>query len=168
MSTETEKTDSTNLLRQADPAELCEWTHTNRTLRHVPSAATPPEDLSLPSYWARIGNQGYISQNDIIRCIPADSSYFVELLVRDVGPEGVVMMTLRAGHLDGLAAPPGVSRRHKVDEDASFSYAGPLLRWQVVSKDGRVLKSNCATQDEAAVWLKAHREMQQRTTKGRP
>lgn len=166
MSTETETIESANLLRQADPAELCEWSHSNRTLRHVPSAAASPEDLLLPSYWVRVGNAGHISQNDIIRCIPADSSWFVELLVRDIGPEGTIVTVLRAGQFDGVAAPPGVSR-HKVDEEASFYYAGPLLKWQVVStKDSRVWKSNLATQDEAAVWLKAHREMQQRTTKG--
>jgi hypothetical protein len=166
MSTDTE-TESANLLRQADPAELCEWSHTNRTLRHVPSAASSPEDLLVPSYWARVGNANLISRDDIIRCIPADSSWFAELLVRDVGPEGVIMMVLRAGQFDSVAAPPGASR-HKVDEEAAFYYAGPLLKWQVVStKDGRVLKSNCATQDEAAVWLKAHREMQKNTTKGR-
>jgi hypothetical protein len=165
MSTNTE---SANILRQANPAELCDWSHTNRTLRHVPSAATLPEDLLLPSYWAGVGNAGYISQNDIIRCIPADSSWFAELLVRDVGPEGVLMIVLRSGQFDGVAAPPGASR-HKADEEASFYYAGPLLKWQVLDKDGRVWKSNLATQEEAAAWLVEHRKMQARTPpKGRP
>jgi|ERR1700722_2115765 len=164
--TETETTtESANLLRQADPAELCDWEHTNHTLRHVPSAATSPEDMLLPSYWVRVGNAGRLAPNDIVRCIPADSSWFVELLVRDVGPEGVLMMALRAGELTGAAAPPGVSR-HKIDEEASFYYAGPLLKWQVLGKDQRVWKSNLATQDEAAAWLAAHRKMQH-ATKGR-
>lgn len=168
MTTETETTtESAALMRQADPTEVCEWTYANRTLRHVPSPATEPEDLLVPSYWARIGRANLIGQNDIVRCIPADSSWYVELLVRDAGPEGVIMMVMRSGILDGAAAPPGASG-HKGDEGASFYYAGPLLKWQVVSsKDGRVWKSNFASQDDAAIWLKAHREMQRRTTKDR-
>lgn len=166
MSTETETEAPRQLLRYADPAELCEWTVTNRTLRHVPSPAAMPEDVLLPSYWVRCGNVGLLNQNDIVRCIPADSAWFVELLVREVGPEGVVMMVLRAGQFETVAAPPGASA-HAADGDASFYYAGPLLKWQVIGKDGRVWKSNLKSQEDAAVWLKAHREMQRRTTKGR-
>jgi Arm DNA-binding domain len=157
--------ESANLLRQADPTELVEWTHTNRTLRYVASAAVSPEDLLLPSFWVRVGNAGHLNQNDIVRCIPADSSWFVELLVRDIGPEGVVMMVLRAGQFEGAVAPPGATK-HAADEGASFYYAGPLLKWQVVGKNNRVWKSGFKTQEEAAVWLAEHRKMQSRTTKG--
>jgi hypothetical protein len=167
MSTETPEIESPRqLLRYADPAELCEWGHTNRTLRHVPSAAAMPEDMLLPAYWVRCGNDGHISQNDIIRCIPADSAWFVELLVRDVGPEGVIVIALRSGIFDSTAAAPGAST-HLGDEGADLYYAGPLLKWQVLGKDGKVWKSNLRSQEEAAVWLRAHREMQKRTTKGR-
>lgn len=165
--TDTEtQTESANLLRQADPTEMCDWTFSNRTLRHVPSAGALPEDLLLPSYWARVGNTNLLSQNDIVRAIPADSSWFLELLVRDVGPEGVIMMAMRSGQFEGTAAPPGASRQ-KADDEASFYYAGPIFQWQVLGKDARVWKSNLATENEAAVWLKAHREMQRQTTKGR-
>lgn len=166
MTTETETESPRRMLRYADPEELCEWTVTNRTLRHVPSPTTVPEDMLVPAYWVRCGNMRQLNQNDIVRCIPADSAWFVELLVRDVGPEGVIMMVLRAGQLETVAAPPGASA-HVGDGEASFFYAGPLLKWQVIGRDGRVWKSNLVSQEEAAVWLKAHREMQRRTTKGR-
>jgi hypothetical protein len=166
MSTETEN-DSARLLRQADASEVVAWEHTNRTLRHIPSAATVPEDFVIPGYWAKLGYAGHIAQNDIIRCIPADSSYFVELMAREIGPEGIVMLVLRSGFFEGTVAAPGASK-HEVDAEASFYYAGPLLKWQVLGPGGRVWKSGLNTQDEAASWLKAHREMQKRTTKGRP
>lgn len=164
MSTDTD-TESARLLRQADASELVDWTHTNRTLRHIPSAAASPEDMLVPSYWARLGYAGHLSQNDLIRAIPADSSWFVELLVRDIRPDGVTMLVLRSGFFEGTVAAPGASK-HEVDEEASFDYAGPLLKWQVLGPGGRVWKSGLNTQDEAASWLKAHRDMQKRDSKG--
>ena len=155
--------ESAQLLRQADPTELCEWSHTNRTLRHVPNAAVQPADLLVPTYWQRLA--GELNQNDILRCIPADSSWFVELLVRDIGPEGVFMQSLRAGPLEGATAPPGAATQ-KADEETSFYYAGPLLQWQVLSKDGKVMSSRHRTQEDAATWLAQHRKMQRQTTKG--
>jgi hypothetical protein len=163
----TTETESAQLLRQADPASICEWSHTNHTKRHTPSAGVVPADLLVPSYWIRPGNAGVFVQNDIIRCIPPDSSWFVELLVRDVGPEGVIMFALRGGHFEGSVAPPGAST-HAAGDGYSFYYAGPIYKWQVLREDGGVLTSNCATQEEAAVWLKSYREMLRQTTKGRP
>lgn len=173
MSTETETTETTesiesaHLLRHAEPDTLCDWTHTNRTLRHVPSAAASLEDVLMPSYWVRCGNANLIIQNDIIICIPADASWFAQLLVRDIGPEAVKVALMSAAKFEDAVLPPGVAARHAAEEDASFYYAGPLLKWQVLGKDGRVWKAGLASEAEAATWLKAHRSMQQRTTKGR-
>ena len=162
MSSESQN-ESAQLFRQADPAELCEWTHTNRFLRHVPSAAVAPADLLQPIYWLRAANQ--LTQNDIIICIPADSSWWVELIVRDIGPEGVIVMPKGGAVFESIVAPPGASTQ-KVDSEASFYYAGPLLKWQVLGKDGRVLKSSLNSQSDAAAWLAEHRKMQARTSKG--
>ena len=67
MSTETE---TPNLLRRAQRDELCDWTHTNRTLRHVPSAATMPEDLLVPAYWSLLARE--LTQNNVV-LLPAPS-----------------------------------------------------------------------------------------------
>jgi hypothetical protein len=159
------ETKSAHLLRQADPAELCDWTHTNRTLRHVPSAAASFEDVLMSSYWLRCATANLLAQNDIVICIPAAADWFAQVLVREVGPEYVKVMLMFGTVFQDAVLPPGVSR-HAAGEEASFYFAGPLLKWQVLRNDGSVLKSGLATQGEAAAWLAEHRKMQQRSKAG--
>jgi hypothetical protein len=153
------ETQSQQLFRRADQSEFIEAEYVRRIWSHTPGAGARMEDLLIPEYWSKLVHS--LRCGDRIEASPADSSWFLELLVRSVGTEGILMMRLRGGVLEGVATPPGASEH--IDLEATIEYGGPLLKWQVFATDGRVLKSGLATQDMAIGWVAELRRTQARS-----
>jgi hypothetical protein len=157
------ETERARLLRKADPSRLCDWTHTNRFHRFIPGAADEPADLMVPAYWLPLVSR--FVQNDIVYAIPADSSWIAELMVREVGPEGVFMVAMRQGAFEDRVQAPGATRRAEhTDGDVRFVFDGPLTKWQVWEGD-RKHKEGLETEDQARAWYAQHLRMRKRAGK---
>jgi len=156
---------SAELFRKASGDELLLAEQVRRIFWHTPKATVGLADCLAPSYWSRIAQQ--LQPHDRIEVCARDGAWFAELLVRSVGPDGVVVMTLRGGNLPDNFTPPGLRKPDPADVgEVEYVNAGPILKWQVIRKaDQHAMKSGFATQDAAMAWFRQYAEMVARTSK---
>lgn len=152
------------ILRQADDSRLHGLGHLHHAPReYLASAADEPADLLQPGYWLPLSQQ--LRQNDMLWCYPgvANATWFLWLIVRDVGPEGVIVQRIGLVPLEGDALPPGANRQSPRSQDeVAFLHEGADEKW-VVYEGKRKLKRRCETENAARAWYAEQLAMRART-----
>jgi len=149
------------LSARADPAQLQLAESVRRTWWHQPSIVRTMEDLMAPAYWTqcipKLSAGDADQPPDRIECMPADRRWFLELMVLEIGPEGVIVMKVAGGGLPRYALPspvPGPLGSNV--EDFEFHKSEEFVgKWAVVRKhDGLIMTRGAPfTQGECARWL---------------
>jgi hypothetical protein len=164
MSTETEPSTDASLAEEsplrarADPAQLQLAEQVRRTWWFQPSAAATMEDVMRPEYWSRCVHRfsagGADQPPDRIECMPADRRWFLELMVLEIGAEGVIVMRIAGGELPRYRLASKLRPIGENAEDYEFKNMG-TLKWAVVRKhDGMVMtKGQPMSREECARWL---------------
>lgn len=161
---ETTNESAGKILRQADGSRLHGLGHLHHAPReYLASAADEPADLLQPGYWLPLSQQ--LRQNDMLWCYPgvANATWFLWLIVRDVGPEGVIVQRIGLVALEGDALPPGANRQPpKSQGEPAFKFEGADEKW-VVYEGKKKLKRQCETEAAAQAWYAEYKRMQART-----
>lgn len=150
---------SANRFVQAEQDEILPAASLIFELVHEAKPSVSLADILVPEYWARVTrtlSPGHGHGHVFLKCFARDCSWFAELLVRSVGAEGAVVMMLRGGPLEGQSTPPGAFTAEPVG-DLEITYEGPFLRWCVKAQDGRTMKSNLDSQQQAVNWIATYR-----------
>src|SRR5690242_14660791 len=147
-------TASANRFCQAEIEEISPAEHVRTIHWHTPKPSVALADVLVPEYWARLTRQ--LRSLDRIECCARDGSWFAELLVRSVGGDHAVVRMLRGGPLGSDFAPPGAFTAEP-GADLDITYEGPFLRWCVKASDGRTMKSNLESQQQAVNWIAQYR-----------
>jgi hypothetical protein len=142
------------ILRSARPERLGEFSHFHRVMNYAASAADEPEDLLVPSFWTRCAEQ--LSVGDLVRAHPPDFRWWLEAVVRHIGPNGCVLQRLRGGALEGSFAPPGAMEKppSPEGEDAPeyrFEGVNAEARW-TIWLGAKILKAGFADEASARRW----------------
>lgn len=116
----------------------------------VPEAGTPISDLKKPEYWAHVADK--LKASDRIEVEAEDGSYFLELLVRDVGRTWAKVDVLREKELDNV--------NMELSEDLKeydVMHKGKIDKWCVIrlSDKSKVFEGGNSKQD-AVNWLTDH------------
>lgn len=123
-----------------------------RNVWHVtPVAGDTPETLLDPKWWVHVQRQ--LKVGDKIEVLAETREWYAECLVLDTGIWGAkVSFTVQPVALVNEA-------RVEAPEDYEVKWAGPHAKHRVIRKsDNVVLKDGCATKEEAASWIKSHRQ----------
>lgn len=111
-----------------------------------PEHGTPSAALLDSSYWAHVSAR--MRRGDIVCALSEDNSYYIELLVLDVGKLFAKVFELRCVQIN-----PAQMLNIKVPEGYEIKFRGPR-KWSVLrGKD--VLKEDMEKQD-AERWLDEH------------
>lgn len=119
---------------------------------HVtPATGDKPDELLDPKYWVHVCKS--LKACDRIEVLSEDRTWYGEAIVLDAGTWGAkVAWSVGPVPLVNSATVESV-------EDFEVKWAGPSARYRVIRKaDGRVLKEQCQTQEEATTWIKSHRK----------
>lgn len=118
---------------------------------HVtPRLEDTPEALLDPKYWVHVSSK--LKAGDRIEVLPETREWYAEAIVIDSGTWGA--------KLAYVLGPVKLANEATVDapEDYDVKWAGPNVKFRVIRKsDNRVLKDGCQTKEEAASWIKSHR-----------
>lgn len=114
----------------------------------TPDAGTKLADVLIPTYWAHVAKQ--FAANTRIEAIPADNTWFAELIVRNKGPEGVTVAVLRYtdfNEVQASAKPEAGAGAFRIGHTSSD-------KWRVVRlADKTVVASGFDTRAAAETWL---------------
>lgn len=111
--------------------------------RATPEIGTPIEAVMSPAYWAHVSAK--MAAWDEIRVIAEDGSYFLELLVRDVG-HLYAKVALKASPIEFDKEVVEVPQGYEI------KWRGPVSKFGVV-RGTDVLKDKFVDKGEARAWL---------------
>lgn len=107
-----------------------------------------PEDLKRPAFWAHCANR--FKHLAKVAVMPADGSFYAEMLVRDVGRAYAVCSLLSLTKF-------GADIKVPADADYDFKWAGPTAKFRVIRlSDNAVVSEGHADKMVAQVWLVEH------------
>jgi hypothetical protein len=163
MNTKTEATldESLAVSARAHPTQLQLAEQVRRIWWFQPSVTRTMEDVMRPEYWSRCVHKfsagGADQPPDRIECMPADRRWFLELMVLEIGAEGVVVMKIAGGELPRYHLPTKLRPLGQNADDYEFENRG-TLKWVVVRKhDGHVMtEGQPLTRDQCAQWLEQY------------
>jgi hypothetical protein len=112
----------------------------------LPEYETPPEALLNPAYWAHVSAK--MRRGDIVYALSQENSWFMELLVLDVGKLFAKVCQLRLVNIE-----PAQMLNVAVPEGFSIKFRGPK-KWSVL-RGLDVLKEDMS-KAEAETWMSDH------------
>lgn len=116
----------------------------------VPEAGTPSSDLKKSEYWAHVAQQ--LKAGDRIEVEAEDGSYFLELMVRDVGRTWAKVAVLREIELENITAELSVDLK-----EYDVVHKGKLSKWSVVRLvDKALVYEGGNSKQDAVNWLTDH------------
>lgn len=117
----------------------------------MPPAGTPMSALKIPEFWSSVAPS--LRPNSRIEVMPADGAYFVELIVRSVGPNWARVEVLREKEFISAASLVAKIKDFKVE------WGGPSHKHRVVRlSDKEVVKCGFDTPEQAGEWLVANQQ----------
>ncbi len=112
-------------MTQLNPDRMKLAEHVRRDWCATPEFETPPEALLDPGYWAH--KAAHLTKGDIIHARPEDDSYFMELLVLEVGKLFAKVVALRVVKITDAQI-----LNIKVPEGYEIKFRGPVKKWSVL------------------------------------
>lgn len=113
-----------------------------------PEHGTPADALLNPAYWAHVSVK--MRRGDIVYALPADNSYWSELLVIDVGKLYAKVVQLRC-----VAISQAQLVTNPIPDGFEIKFRGKDSKWSVLrGKD--VLKDKLESAQAAEGWLTDH------------
>lgn len=119
-------------------------------LFHPAEAGTTIADLSNPPYWSRVASR--LKPLMRVECVDDEMTYFCELIVLSVAPDGVRMAPLRGVELQGAGSRDPLPRN---TVGVQAVYLGPYLQWCAV-KGAVVLKDKFPSEADCRRWIAGH------------
>lgn len=106
------------------------------------------DDLLRPEYWAHVATK--LRKFDIIEVLPEDGSFFVELIVLQVGIGYAKVMLLREVGLEADEVLPDA-------DGVIVKWKGPHRKWAVIrTTDGQILRDGHEDKAAAALWAQGY------------
>lgn len=116
----------------------------------TPPNGSRPEDLVDPR--AFTPSSHFFKPGDIIEAMPADGSWWAQLIVRNAERGAVKTGLIHAVDFEDAAIPT-----ESVGGDLEIRWRGPKLRFGVVRKsDNQILRENLTTRLDAHAWAVEH------------
>ncbi|PAQ00908.1 hypothetical protein LRP31_25465 [Mesorhizobium mediterraneum] len=123
-------------------------------VRQVWHVTPRPEDgadcITDPLWWVHVSR--LLKPGDKIEVLSENREWYAEGIVLDAGIWGA-KVALTHG-------PMTLANEAKVEpaDEYEIKWAGPSAKFRVIrKKDNRVLKEECQSKEEAAAWVKSHR-----------
>ena len=128
------------------PARMRLQEHIQRNFVIVVEPGTTQDHLKDPAYWSLVASQ-FIPMTRLI-VYPDDSSFYAEYLVIACAKNWAKVHELSFKKLTSAEA-------ENVPDEYEIKWRGNFNKHCVIRKsDGKVIKDQCQTRDEADVWLK--------------
>lgn len=122
-----------------------------RQFWHVtPRPEDAPESLLDPKWWVHVARN--LKVGDRIEVLAENREWFAEAICLDAGVWGAkVAFTHGPMKLTNDAT-------IEAPDEYEIKWAGPSAKFRVIrKKDNKVLKDECQTKEEAASWVKSHK-----------
>ena len=133
---------------QLHPSRFAFAEHKRNVWFVVPLGGTTLAEVLDPLYWSHVAAR--LRPTDRIEVHAEDGRFFAELYVRDAGHLHASVVALRS-HAFEAAPADAPANGHAV------AWKGPHHRWCVVRmSDQQLVKAECASREDAAMWLAAN------------
>lgn len=144
---------------RADPTQLQLAEQVRRTWWFQPAITLTIEDVMRPEFWSRCVHKfsvgGADQPPDRIEVMPSDRRWFLELMVLEIGAEGIIVMKVaECREVPRYRLPSKLWPLGLNVDDYQFENRG-TLKWVVVRKhDGHVMTAEKRlSKEECAQWL---------------
>lgn len=126
-----------------------------------PEAGVTLEQILAPGYWCHVASQ--LKTLDRIEVIPADNSFYAELIVLAVLPTGLRVKALGATLLsDPVETAEPAAETEDLADEYEVKYANHTAKWRVRHKPtDTILAENLTTKALAHEWLDDYKAQQQ-------
>ena len=133
---------------QLHPSRFSLAEHKRNVYFITPADGTTLADVLDPLYWSHVATR--LRPTDRVEVHAEDGSWFAELYVREAAHMHASLVALRTVAFK-QQIPPAPGTGHAV------AWKGPHHRWAVVRlADGQLVKSECASREDATLWLAAN------------
>ncbi len=136
---------------QLHPSRFALAGHKRNLYFVTPAEGTTLDEVLQPVFWSHVAAR--LRPTDRVEVHAEDGSWFAELAVRDAGHLHATLVPLRVFEFDEI-------ERHAASADHQVQWKGPHHRWTVVRlSDGQFVKTECASREEAQMWLAGNARM---------
>jgi hypothetical protein len=124
--------------------------HVRQCWHITPRLEDTPADILDPKYWVHVSRN--LKPGDKVEVLAETREWYAEGIVLEAGSFGAkIAFTVEPLRLTNDA------KVEQADE-YEIKWAGPSAKYRVIrKKDNQVLKDQCQSQEEAASWIKSHK-----------